>query len=118
VVMGFHYPAILEPSDGNARATPGPAPRLPAVSTQLRAKGLEGEHGKHLLLADSPEGCRLVRDRQLQETLAFEGDASLRERYSREKIECRVHNLAMAISALGARYHLPPLKKLFCDLGI
>jgi glycosyltransferase involved in cell wall biosynthesis len=97
------------------------AHRLPVVSTQLGAEGLEGEHGKHLLLADSPEDfagacCRLARDGHLQETLASEGYALVRGRYSWEKIESIVQNLAAAVSASGAHYHSPASKQAVSDL--
>jgi len=59
---------------------------IPVVSTTLGAEGIESEHGRHLLLADSADDFataveRVLADDDLADRLALEGMSLVRERY-------------------------------------
>lgn len=59
----------------------------PVVSTSLGAEGLDVEHDRHLLLADTPEAfaaatVALLRDRDRAERLAAEGRRLVERRYA------------------------------------
>jgi glycosyltransferase involved in cell wall biosynthesis len=63
------------------------AHRIPVVSTTLGAEGLEVEHERHLLLADTPEdfasACsRVLTDPALRERLADAGEHLFRSSYT------------------------------------
>ena len=63
------------------------AHRLPVVSTTLGAEGLEVEHDRHLLLADTPEDfaaacARVLTDPALRARLADAGQQLFRSRYT------------------------------------
>lgn len=64
---------------------------LPVVSTPLGAKGLYGEDGRNILLADVPRSfsrqvVRLLEDGGLRERLGREGRANVMENFSWRKI--------------------------------
>src|SRR5205814_3397734 len=74
------------------------AHRKAVISTRVGAEGIEGESGKHFLLADNANAfagaCRLlVQDRLLRERLGEEGHRLVRERYAWDQIERQVERL-------------------------
>ncbi|HEU4355986.1 MAG TPA: glycosyltransferase family 4 protein, partial [Actinomycetota bacterium] len=71
---------------------------VPVVSTRIGAEGLEVEHGRHLLLADSPEefadNCiALSRDRVRREALSRDGIKLVQERYDWRLIEQQIQQV-------------------------
>jgi glycosyltransferase involved in cell wall biosynthesis len=74
------------------------ANHIPVVATSLGAEGLHARDGHHLVLADDPrafaDACRrLLRDRELRETLAAAAYELWLEHYSPEVFTARVREL-------------------------
>jgi polysaccharide biosynthesis protein PslH len=73
--------------------------RKAVVSTTLGAEGLDVQHGKHLLIADTPAGfaqacASLLRDSAARRRLGEGGFALVQEQYQWSSIERRVQELA------------------------
>lgn len=71
---------------------------VPVVSTRIGAEGLEVEHGRHLLIADTPEefadACvALARDGGRRSALSREGMKLVQERYDWRVIEQQVQQV-------------------------
>jgi polysaccharide biosynthesis protein PslH len=80
---------------------------LPLVSTSIGAEGLEVEHGRHLLIADTAGdfavACqRLVQDPALASALAARGHALYRERYALPRVGTRIQALYQALASAGS----------------
>jgi glycosyltransferase involved in cell wall biosynthesis len=92
------------------------AHRVPVVCTGAAAAGLEVAHGRHLLLADTPDDAaaaieRLVRSPPLAATLVQEAERLVRSRYSIDAVGPEIGAFfARAAARAGARDHLsvPP----------
>jgi glycosyltransferase involved in cell wall biosynthesis len=71
--------------------------RRPVVSTSLGAEGLEVEHHRHLLLADTPEDfaaqcARLAGDPALRESLTAGGFELASTRHTVERVRAALHD--------------------------
>jgi glycosyltransferase involved in cell wall biosynthesis len=82
---------------------------LPVVTTRKGSEGLEVEHGKHLLLAETTEefGDRildLLRDEALRKRLGAGGRGLVEEKYSRRAALAAAAALWRGVEA-GIRAH-------------
>jgi len=79
---------------------------VPVVSTRIGAEGLEVEHDRHLLLADTPEqfadACiALARDGARRSALSREGLKLVQERYDWRVIEHQVQQVVAGRSPVS-----------------
>ncbi len=77
--------------------------RRPMVATSHGARGLDVEHGKHLLIADEPDDFArqvnaLLKDEPMRARLGNEGCALVRSRYSLNSIFQTVQDLVSRVS--------------------
>jgi polysaccharide biosynthesis protein PslH len=69
--------------------------RVPVISTTIGAEGLNVHHGKHLLLADTPQSfarecCDIMKDKDLQNALAANAFSLLTESYTPEIVRTQL----------------------------
>jgi glycosyltransferase involved in cell wall biosynthesis len=77
--------------------------RVPVVSTSKGAEGLEVQHNKHLLIADTPEAfaeavIRLLRNASLRQDLVTQGYQLIRQKYDWAAVAPRFLNLIEQIA--------------------
>jgi glycosyltransferase involved in cell wall biosynthesis len=82
------------------------ARRRAVVATRVGAEGIDGEHGRHLLLADEPlsfaEACvSMIRDVGRREALADAGYRLAARQYDWAQIEARVGTIAFEVGWSG-----------------
>ena len=78
------------------------AMRRPIVSTTVGAEGLPVEHGRHLLLADSPEEyakaiASMLENPEQKQAMAREGHELVTRNYSWKTVSARLHELCLNI---------------------
>ena len=79
------------------------AHRVPVVSTALGAHGLDAVDGKHLLLAETPEGfadacAQLLTDEGKRRTLADEAEELFLEKYQRCIVQDSIRDVARSVA--------------------
>jgi glycosyltransferase involved in cell wall biosynthesis len=77
------------------------AHRVPAVATSIAAEGLAVEAGRHLLIADDPDGLSdgclsLMRDPTRADQLTVDAAALVASRYAHSRVVTTIRDLAMA----------------------
>ena len=82
------------------------AQRVPVVSTTLGAEGLGVTDGKHLLLADTPEGiaaacARLLQDVELRAALVGAAHELFREHFAEDVVAGQVEALAQKVAGVS-----------------
>lgn len=75
--------------------------KIPVVSTELGAEGLEVEHGKNILIAQNHDDfaqnlIKVIRDKSLSERLSENGRILMEEKYNWEKIGVRLNDFLVS----------------------
>jgi glycosyltransferase involved in cell wall biosynthesis len=79
--------------------------RTPVVSTHLGAEGLDVEHEKHILLADTPKDfanaiIRLLSDKMLNERIRDEAFLLVRQRYDLSVAQQQVEKVLQKLAVI------------------
>jgi GT2 family glycosyltransferase len=90
----------------NGKVTQALACGLPVVTTPAGAEGLEARDGKHMLIAETPEGlaervARVLRDDELWQRLSTVGQRLIAERCSPKVISSRLDRLLEELARDG-----------------
>ena len=84
---------------------------LPIVSTTLGCEGIDVQHGRHILIADTPEEfaratCSLLQDPELASTLGRQGRELIQAKYD-YRVACRALDDVYRRVSQESRPHTP-----------